>query len=403
MDELYMKSESSQLLELLADDGCLQGLPVLYSFTIIEMVVNVSRSSRMSLPSSTVNQDELTVLEKLKLDCRSELEQTQKELKDIGLLIDQSQIEVTRIQQKNASISARLQQIQAQIDSASKADIRSAYDAALDAQQRLFVMRGQLDKLQSDHTHIESYLHLLERVNQALDSGEINQSASGTDQNSLAKSVEMIIQAQEAERGRLARRMHDGPAQALSNFILQTEIAMRLFDVDESKAKEELAGVKTTAASTFQKVRDFIFDLRPMMLDDLGLVPTLTRYVETFKEQSGIEVKLVTTGLEQRFESYIEVMVFRAIQELLGNIALHSQATQVILQMDSSEEGLRVSLEDNGKGFDVEKVQEKSGMGLKVIRDRVQMLGGTMEVHSTIGQGTHILFQIPAGTSSAFA
>jgi two-component system sensor histidine kinase DegS len=140
-----------------------------------------------------------------------------------------------------------------------------------------------------------------------------------------------------------------------------------------------------------------------MMLDDLGLVPTITRYVESFKEQSGIEVRLVSTGMEQRFESYLEVMVFRAIQELLGNIALHSQATQVIVQMDSSATGLRVSIEDNGKGFDVNKVQEKGNMGLKVIRDRVQMLGGTMEIHSTIGQGAHILFQIPSTSAAAFA
>jgi two-component system sensor histidine kinase DegS len=230
----------------------------------------------------------------------------------------------------------------------------------------------------------------------------MEQGGSKKDQSALAKTVEMIIQAQEAERGRLARKMHDGPAQALSNFILQTEIAMRLFDIDQSKAKEELAGVKITAASTFQKVRDFIFDLRPMMLDDLGLVPTVTRYVETFKEQSGMEVRLVSTGMEQRFESYLEVMVFRAIQELLGNIAIHSQATQVILQLDSSSAGLRVSLEDNGKGFDVDKVQESGGMGLKVIRDRVQMLGGSMEIHSSVGHGSHILFQIPAESAGAF-
>jgi two-component system sensor histidine kinase DegS len=107
--------------------------------------------------------------------------------------------------------------------------------------------------------------------------------------------------------------------------------------------------------------------------------------------------------MEQRFESYIEVMVFRAIQELLGNIALHSQATQVIIQMDSSETGLRVSIEDNGKGFDVEKAQEKGGMGLKVIRDRVQMLGGTVEIHSTVGHGAHILFQIPSTNVAPFA
>jgi two-component system sensor histidine kinase DegS len=357
----------------------------------------------MDLPSSTADQNDLSVWDKLKLDCRFELEQTQKELKEIVMLIEQSQQEVLRIQQRNASINAHLQQIQAQIDSASKVDIRSAYDSALDAQQRLFVMRGQIDKLQSDHTHIEHYLSILERVNQALESDDSNQNGSMRDQNALVKSVEMIIQAQEAERGRLARLMHDGPAQALSNFILQTEIAMRLFDIDQTKAKDELAGVKISASSTFQKVREFIFDLRPMMLDDLGLVPTLNRYVENYKEQSGIEVRLINTGMEQRFEPYLEVMVFRAIQELLGNIALHSQATQVILQIDSSPQGLKVSLEDNGRGFEVDKIQDKGGMGLKVIQDRVQMLGGTMEIHSTIGQGTHILFQIPAVNAVAFA
>jgi two-component system sensor histidine kinase DegS len=357
----------------------------------------------MNLPSKSQEPEEQNTLEKLKLDCKTELEQAQKELKEIIMLIEQSQLETSKLQQRNASISAHLQQIQAQIESVTKADIRMAYDAALDAQQRLFVMRGQIDKLQSDHTHIEHYLGIIERVNQALEAGEIGTNGSKKEQTAMAKSVEMIIQAQEAERGRLARQMHDGPAQALSNFILQTEIAMRLFDIDQVKAKEELVGVKTTASSTFQKVRDFIFDLRPMMLDDLGLVPTLTRYVETFKEQTGIDVRLVSTGMEQRFESYLEVMVFRAIQELLSNIAHHSQATQVIIQMDSSTTNMRVSIEDNGKGFDVEKAQEKGGMGLKVIRDRVQMLGGTMEIHSTSGKGAHILFQIPTTNAVSFA
>jgi signal transduction histidine kinase len=138
------------------------------------------------------------------------------------------------------------------------------------------------------------------------------------------------------------------------------------------------------------------------MLDDLGLVPTATRYVETFKEQTGIEVRFVSTGMEQRFASYLEVMVFRAIQELLSNIAWHSQATQVILQMDSSTSSIRVSIEDNGKGFDVEKLLDKGGMGLKIIRDRIQMLEGTMEISSTPDHGSHILFQIPTTNAAIF-
>ncbi len=357
----------------------------------------------MDLPSGIEERDDLSVWDKLRQNCINEREQARKEIKEIATLIEQSQLEVSRIQQKSASISTHLLQIQSQIDTTAKPDIRAAYDAALDAQQRLFVMRGQIEKLHSDRKHLERYANLLDKFIQVLESEEFSKNGSKSAQMDVAKSVEMIIQAQEAERGRLAKKMHDGPAQALSNFILQAEIAMRLFDVDHDKAKEELAEVKTTAAATFQNVRDFIFELRPMMLDDLGLTPTITRYVETFKEQTGVEVRLISTGMEQRFESYVEVVAFRGIQELLANIALHSQATQVIVQMDTSPNGLRVSIEDNGKGFEVDKVEERGGMGLKLIRDRVQMLGGTFEIHSTVGHGSHILFQIPTANTTTFA
>jgi two-component system sensor histidine kinase DegS len=206
----------------------------------------------------------------------------------------------------------------------------------------------------------------------------------------------MMIQAQEAERQRLSRQMHDGPAQALSNFILQTEIAMRLFDMDQSKARDELENLKVSATDTFRKVRDFIFELRPMMLDDLGLVPTLKRYVDALKEQSGLDVRLQFTGAERRLQSYQEVMIFRAIQELLNNAYRHSQASTIKAQLDMDTLEIKVSVDDDGKGFDVETMADQGGMGLKVIRDRVEMLGGTLDIDSVIGQGSRVFFQIPA-------
>jgi two-component system sensor histidine kinase DegS len=216
----------------------------------------------------------------------------------------------------------------------------------------------------------------------------------------MVETVELIIQAQEGERLRLSRQMHDGPAQALSNFILQTEIAMRLFEVDQTKAKEELSTMKISAASTFQKVRDFIFELRPMMLDDLGLTPTLKRYVGIFKEQSGVDVRLMVTGEERRLESYQEVMIFRAVQELLSNVARHSGASQAEVKLDMDQARVQVSVDDNGKGFNPQEVPERGSMGLKVIRDRVEMLGGSFDLVSEVGQGTHVSFQIPIFTTS---
>ena len=197
----------------------------------------------------------------LKEQIKNDLEQKRRDLKEIALMIDQSQIEMKKLTQRNASITTHLQQIQGQFDTLSRADIRMAYDSALDAQQRLFVMRGQVDKLHSDQTHLSEYVDLMEKVYQALEGGGPSQ-ISGLSNGGAAQVVEMLIQTQESERQRLSRQMHDGPAQALSNFILQTEIAMRLFDLDEGKAKTELENLKLAATSTFQKVRDFIFELR---------------------------------------------------------------------------------------------------------------------------------------------
>lgn len=340
--------------------------------------------------------------ESLQTDMKADLEQAQRELSEISMLLEQSQVEVNRLAQRNASVNARLQQIHGRFDTIPREDIRATYDDALEAQQRLFIMRGQLEKLQSDKKHLERYIKQLVMVGEII---EGDQSAAVSDTRDAFGMVEAIIQAQEAERQRLSRQMHDGPAQALSNFILQTEIATRLFDIDTEKAKAELNSLKQSATSTFQKVRDFVFELRPMMLDDLGLVPTLKRYVEAFKEQSGTEVRLNVTGVERRLEPYIEVMLFRAIQDLLGTAVRVSQATQINLSIEIDDASIKTVIEDNGKGFDVETALESSSMGLKVLKERVEMLGGFFEVESSLGKGGRVVYQIPvkASTQAVFA
>ncbi len=341
--------------------------------------------------------------EALKETLLAELEENRSEIREIDMMLEQSQLEVNKLTQRNASVTVHLQQLQAQFDSAPRSDIRTAYDTALDAQQRLFMMRGQLDKLQSDRNRIAHYQSLLEQAANALESVPASTSQTKGLSSTTIETLEMMIRAQEAERQRLARAMHDGPAQALANFILQTEIAMRLFDKDQARAKEELQSLKGAASTTFQKVRDFIFELRPMMLDDLGLSPTISRYIEAFKEQAGMDIRLTITGLEHRLESYLEVLIFRAIQELLSNAARFSQASQIKVQIDANEAMVKVSVEDNGRGFDVESISEQGGMGLKVIRDRMDMLGGTIDITSSQGQGTRVSFQVPAAKTKVFA
>ena len=321
-----------------------------------------------------------------------EISQTERELKEIDMLLEQSKGEVDKLTQRNATINAHLQQIQSQIDEVPPADIRVAYDAALDSQQRLVVMRSQLEKLASDRNHLEHLLQILNKVS-AASRAEAPQEKNG---RSPYASIEIMTQAQESERQRLSRQMHDGPAQALSNFILQTEIAMRLFEVDQDQARQELNTLKESASHTFQKVRDFIFDLRPMMLDDLGLVPTIKRYADHLAQKMGVEINVTVSGSERRLEPTLEVVVFRALQELLSSSALHSQATSIKVQLDLGDRLVRAHVEDDGRGFDPHAIPAEAELTIKAIRERMDMLGGGFELDSAVGKGARFSFQVPS-------
>ncbi len=333
-------------------------------------------------------------------ECRKEYEQTQRELKEIDLLIQQTTSEVERLAQRNTQVTNRLRQVEAMLDTIPRGDIREAYTAVMETQQRLFTMRGQLEKLQSNQRSMTRYLDLLHH---ALDvAGHVeyeSQVEAGRAEGEPARPlVVRIIEAQERERQRLSRQMHDGPAQSLTNLILQAEICERLFDTDPDRARTELTNLKTAVAATFQKVKGFILNLRPMMLDDLGVVPTLRRYVDSFAENSGISTHLTVTGKEWRLESYKEVTVFRLIQELLNNAYEYGHATSIQINLDMGDDLVRVSVEDNGSGFDLSESlasQTVDQLGLATIRERVEMLGGQIHFDSGLGRGTKVSFELP--------
>lgn len=342
-----------------------------------------------------VEQNEENLLEVIKGELSNELEKRKTELDEIELMLEHRQGEVGKLTERNASMSANLSQLKGQSENLPRKDILSIYDTAIDVRQRLFEMRGQLEKLHSDQAHLKQYIATLDYILKTLETASTADFQHGGS-IATAESVEMLIQAQEAERQRLSRQMHDGPAQALSNFILQTEIAMKLFSIDQNKAKDELANLKTSATSTFQKVRDFIFELRPMMLDDLGVIPTLKRYVDAFHGRQNVDIDLTVTGVERRLEAYLEVMLFRAVQELLGNAIKHSQATQVKILVDMGDNDIRVVVSDNGKGFDESIINNRGNMGLRIIKERIEMLGGTFDLESIANQGTTVTFRVPA-------
>ncbi|NMA34445.1 MAG: sensor histidine kinase [Clostridiaceae bacterium] len=209
-----------------------------------------------------------------------------------------------------------------------------------------------------------------------------------------------IIKAQEEERQRVARDIHDGPAQMMSNVVLKAEICERLIDTDPKKARKELQNLKKIMRDSLQDVRKIIYNLRPMSLDDLGLVPTLQRYVLTFQEESGISVSFITKGTQSELKSVISLTVFRIVQEALNNVAKHARARNVIMQLEFLDDSLKLYVYDDGVGFDTEILNERnedisSGFGLVSMRERVELLGGDMRLSSEPGKGTRLNIIIP--------
>ena len=207
-----------------------------------------------------------------------------------------------------------------------------------------------------------------------------------------------VIQAQEDERFWVSRQIHDGPAQTMTNLVLRAEICERLLDMDPAKAKTELTGLKGVVNSTLQETRRFIFDLRPMILDDLGLEPTLRRYVQQFTDKHKLEVGVNINGLNSRLAGQLEVAIFRIVQEALTNVARHAQAKKAGIAIDVNGDAINLTVEDDGRGFnpDDPRWSDPKYRGLATMRQRVEMFGGLMTIESSAGNGTKIMVTLPA-------
>ncbi len=333
---------------------------------------------------------------------RAEVERVNATLRDIKSKLDQSRGQVEQLAQRNATVVGEVRRIESTLEQVPRLTIREVYSEALEAQQRLLNVRGQMEKLQAQEMVATQEV---EAIKSALDAlTRVDEPAPGARGTGMTdrEMIIRVIDAQEEERDRLARAMHDGPAHSLTNFILQAEICQKLFDRNPERAREELASLKTAASEAFQRVRDFIFNLRPMMLTDLGLVPTVKRYLGAFQEQTGIATDFVMTGRERRLEGYREVLVFRGIQELLGNSRGHG-ATTVRVTLELGDDRVIAIIEDNGRGYGTGKLtlEPASEIGLSALQERITLVDGTLQIGSAPGQGSRIEFSIPSGPEPA--
>jgi signal transduction histidine kinase len=228
----------------------------------------------------------------------------------------------------------------------------------------------------------------------------------------LRQQLAQVTAAQEEERQRIARELHDGVGPALASLNIRLRTARKLLERDHHPVAEEIEELAELAQANIQDIRRLIHDLRPAALDELGLVPALREYVARYQEEQGLEVALALPALpvpsvaegspvegpegDKRLPAPLETALFRIVQEALANVAKHAQARRVEVTMTRDREGVTLRVADDGRGFDPQAPRPGTHLGLWSMRERVEQLGGQFEVESAPGQGTKLTITIPA-------
>ncbi len=205
-------------------------------------------------------------------------------------------------------------------------------------------------------------------------------------------SVRRVVEAQELERARLARELHDETGQALTSILLGLKPLEQT--VDSTEAREALASVRELVISTLQDVRRLAVELRPSALDDFGLVPAVERLTDTFREQSGLQVDLESQLGEERLAREAETTLYRVIQEALTNVIKHAGAERVSILLQRKHSAVVAVVEDDGSGFDPGSTRDDA-LGLAGMRERVSLAGGRLQVESSPGSGTTVVVEVP--------
>jgi two-component system sensor histidine kinase DegS len=203
-----------------------------------------------------------------------------------------------------------------------------------------------------------------------------------------------LIEGQEEERSRLAREIHDGPAQVMANAVMQVEFCNQLIQKDKAQAAQELGNLKVTMRESLLELRRFMFNLRPSSLTEQGLATTLQQYFADFSNQYPIQVNAQMPDVLPALPAEQEMAVFRVMQEALQNVRKHSGASKIDVNASLTHDGaVQFSIKDDGRGFDTKKLTPtlSNGSGIPGMRERVEVVGGKFNIKSKIGYGTEIV------------
>ncbi|MGG5255332.1 sensor histidine kinase [Neobacillus sp. SM06] len=342
--------------------------------------------------------------------CRNDFETLSDELKSVKRMVVQIIDEGDQLERQARLARNRLSDVSRDFKKYAEAEIREAYEKAHQLQMDLSMNRQVEKQLRERRDDLERRLiglnETIERAEHLVSQISIVMNYLMSDLKQMGEVIEdakakqdfglKIIEAQEDERKRLSREIHDGPAQMLANVIMRSDLIERVYrEHGGQQALMEVRSFKKMVRSALYEVRRIIYDLRPMALDDLGIVPTLRKYLQTIEEyHNKARIEFVNVGLECRLPAKYEVALFRLIQESVQNALKHANAKEIVVRLEITKSAVNVLVQDDGIGFDVNKKSTES-FGIIGMEERVELLEGVLSINSKIGNGTTVSIRVP--------
>lgn len=342
-------------------------------------------------------------------EAREEHEQLIMELKKTRDNVIEHINDGDKLEQRVRLSRRKLSHVSKEFHRYSENDIRKVYEKTHELQTKLAILRQDEKTLREKRDELERRIISLDQMIKRAEglAGKIivilnYLNEDFQDVNDMIEEAKekqefglKIIEAQEEERKKISREIHDGPAQMLANILLRSELVDRAFrDDNPDMALTEIKSVRKMIRSSLYEVRRIIYDLRPMALDDLGLLPTIKRYITTISEYNDIEIEFTSIGKDERLNSKYEVAFFRLLQEALQNAIKHADPSNIQVKFEITDRYVSMSIKDDGDGFDPNQRKDES-FGIIGMRERVEMFEGELKIDSKIGEGTRIYISVP--------
>ena len=343
-------------------------------------------------------------------DCENHCLRLETEIQGINKQIQQVIETVDKLQILERQARIRLMEVSRRFDTMTETDIKKAYENAQAMQIKLQEAQQEEQYLQLRRQELENQIRQYRRINKKADSLlhnaslalKLMQGSSDKLSNTIEKvnrknQLELwIVEMQEAERRKIARELHDGPAQSLASMLIRLDLVMHMLPEKDHEIRREIQNIKAIGSESITDVRSIMYDLKPYLMHEQGLHATLKDYFNEYEAKYSFFIDYVTFGQQRQYDLALEVGLLRMVQEAITNVRKHAGVNKALVKFEDNGSHLTLVIKDEGKGFDFGEIrQQRESYGIVGMQERVKIFGGELEIFSRPGEGAQIIIKVP--------